>query len=116
NKVYHLDANRAEIDQYNMGWDAYLKQRETDERRRRRDRAVAEKSASVLLNQAARMGAKASKAVAAQNMIKRAERMLDGLESVRVQDKVAKLRFPTPSPCGRTPLMAEGLSKSYGSQ
>ena len=116
NKVYHLDANRSEIDQYNVGWDAYLKQRETDERRRRRDRAVAEKSASVLLNQAARMGAKASKAVAAQNMIRRAERMLDGLQDVRAADKVAKLRFPTPSPCGKTPLTAEGLSKSYGSQ
>ena len=36
NKVYHLDGNRSEIDQYNLGWDAYLKQRETDERRRRR--------------------------------------------------------------------------------
>jgi ATPase subunit of ABC transporter with duplicated ATPase domains len=30
-------------------------------------------------------------------------------------DKVAKLRFPEPAPCGRTPLSAEGLSKSYGS-
>ncbi|HWU12063.1 MAG TPA: ATP-binding cassette domain-containing protein, partial [Streptomyces sp.] len=51
----------------------------------------------------------------AQNMAKRAERLLSGLEAVRVSDKVAKLRFPEPSPCGKTPLMAEGLSKSYGS-
>jgi ATPase subunit of ABC transporter with duplicated ATPase domains len=29
---------------------------------------------------------------------------------------VAKLRFPEPAPCGRTPLTASGLSKSYGSQ
>jgi ATPase subunit of ABC transporter with duplicated ATPase domains len=28
---------------------------------------------------------------------------------------VAKLRFPTPAPCGRTPLQASDLSKSYGS-
>jgi ATPase subunit of ABC transporter with duplicated ATPase domains len=28
---------------------------------------------------------------------------------------VAKLRFPKPAPCGKTPLMASGLSKSYGS-
>jgi ATPase subunit of ABC transporter with duplicated ATPase domains len=28
---------------------------------------------------------------------------------------VARLRFPAPAPCGRTPLTAEGLSKSYGS-
>ncbi|MEV5680423.1 ATP-binding cassette domain-containing protein, partial [Streptomyces sp. NPDC052179] len=57
----------------------------------------------------------ATKTVAAQNMAKRADRLLSGLEAVRVSDKVAKLRFPDPSPCGRTPLMAEGLSKSYGS-
>ena len=32
-----------------------------------------------------------------------------------LQDKVARLRFPKPSPCGRTPLRATGLSRSYGS-
>ncbi|WP_066463303.1 ABC-F family ATP-binding cassette domain-containing protein [Sanguibacter suarezii] len=116
NKVFHLDATRAELDQYNLGWDAYLLQRETDERRRRRERANAEKKASVLLVQAEKMRAKATKAVAAQNMIRRAERMLNSLEGERVSDKVAKLRFPTPAPCGRTPLTATGLSKVYGSQ
>ena len=30
-------------------------------------------------------------------------------------DRVAKFRFPDPAPCGRTPLTASGLSKSYGS-
>ena len=30
-------------------------------------------------------------------------------------DRVAKLRFPEPSPCGKTPLTADGLSKSFGS-
>ena len=33
NKVFHLDANRGELDQYNLGWDAYILQRETDEKR-----------------------------------------------------------------------------------
>jgi len=28
---------------------------------------------------------------------------------------VAKIRFPTPAPCGKVPLRAEDLSKSYGS-
>lgn len=115
NKVFHLDANRSELDQYNLGWDAYLLQRETDERRRRRERANAEKKAAVLLAQADKMRAKATKAVAAQNMARRAERLLTGLESQRVADKVAHLRFPDPAPCGRTPLTASGLSKSYGS-
>ncbi len=116
NKVFHLDANRSQLDQYNLGWDAYLLQRETDEKRRRRERANAEKKAAALLAQADKMRAKATKAVAAQNMARRAERMLSGLEEVRVSDKVARLRFPDPAPCGRTPLTAEGLSKSYGSQ
>src|SRR4051794_31203298 len=61
------------------------------------------------------MRAKATKARAAQSMDKRAARLAAGLDEVRVHDRVAKLRFPTPAACGRTPLMAEGLSKNYGS-
>src|SRR4051795_9652586 len=45
NRVLHLDANRAEVDVYNVGWAAYLAQRETDERRRKRERANAERKA-----------------------------------------------------------------------
>ncbi|HYQ74104.1 ribosomal protection-like ABC-F family protein [Cellulomonas sp.] len=116
NKVFHLDANRGELDQYNLGWDAYVLQRETDEKRRRRERANAEKKAGALLAQADKMRAKATKAVAAQNMARRAERMLSGLDEVRASDKVARLRFPEPAACGRTPLTASDLSKSYGSQ
>ncbi|MDP8909523.1 MAG: ATP-binding cassette domain-containing protein, partial [Chloroflexota bacterium] len=115
NRVFHLDANRAEIDIYNLGWRAYLAQRETDERRRKRERANVEKQASVLKAQADRMRYKATKAKAAQSMDKRAQRLLAGLDDVRRSDRVAKLRFPEPSPCGKTPLSAEGLSKSYGS-
>ncbi len=115
NRVLHLDGNRATLDVYNVGWSAYLEQRETDERRRHRERANAEKKASVLKAQADRMRYKATKATAAQNMIKRADRMLSGLEEQRRGDKVAKLRFPEPAPCGKTPLTASGLSKSYGS-
>ena len=88
NKVFHLDANRAAIDQYSLGWKAYLAQRETDEKRRKRERANVEKKASTLLTQAAKMGAKATKATAAHNMARRAERMLSGLEGERQQDRV----------------------------
>lgn len=115
NKVFLLDPNRAQIDFYNMDWKRYLTQRETDERARKRERANAEKKAQVLIDQANKMRAKATKAVAAQNMAKRAERLLGGLEAVRATDRVAALRFPDPSPCGKTPLTADGLSKSYGS-
>ena len=115
NRVFYLDANRQVIDIYNMGWKHYLRQRETDEERRKRERANAEQKASTLQLQAAKMGARASGAVAAKQMAKRAEALLSGLEEVRVSDRVAKLRFPEPAPCGKTPLMAKNLSKSYGS-
>jgi ATPase subunit of ABC transporter with duplicated ATPase domains len=115
NKVWYLDANRTCIDAYNLGWKLYLAQRETDERRRRRERANAEKKAGALFAQADKMRAKATKTVAAQNMARRAERMLAGLEEERVSDKVAKVRFPTPAACGKTPLTARAMSKSYGS-
>ena len=78
NRVFHLDANRAALDVYNVGWKAYLEQRETDERRRKRERANAEKKAATLLAQADKMRAKATKATAAQNMARRAERLLGG--------------------------------------
>jgi len=115
NRVFYLDANRQVIDIYNMSWKNYLRQRETDEERRKRERANAEQKASTLQQQAARMGARASGAVAAKQMAKRAATLLSGLDEVRATDKVAKLRFPEPSPCGKTPLMASNLSKSYGS-
>jgi ATPase subunit of ABC transporter with duplicated ATPase domains len=115
NRVFYLDANRERLDVYNMGWKHYLRQREADEERRKKERANVEKKATTLQIQAAKFGAKASKAAAAHQMVARAEKMLSGLEDVRAQDRVAKLRFPDPAPCGRTPIMAHNLSKSYGS-
>ena len=115
NRVFHLDANRAAVDVYNVGWRGYLQQRALDEKRRTRERANAEKKAGALSAQADKMRAKATKAVAAQNMDRRAQRLLAGLAETRTVDRVAKLRFPDPAPCGRTPLTASGLSRSYGS-
>jgi ATPase subunit of ABC transporter with duplicated ATPase domains len=115
NRVWFLDAVRGEADVYNMGWQKYLDARATDEQRRRRERANAERKAGALRVQAAKMGAKATKAVAAQNMLRRADRMMSELDEERVADRVAKIRFPTPAVCGRTPLVAKGLTKNYGS-
>ncbi|GAA3728533.1 ABC-F family ATP-binding cassette domain-containing protein [Salinactinospora qingdaonensis] len=115
NKVFYLDANRSVIDIYNMGWQAYLTQREADERRRKREQANAEKQAASLRKQADRFRAKATKAKAAQQMEQRAERILGSVAGTRSSERVAKLRFPDPAPSGRTPLTARGLSKSYGS-
>lgn len=115
NTVLHLDAPRSAIDVYNMGWSAYVAQRDSDERRRTRERANTMRKVDQLTSQANKMRAKATKASAAQNMLKRAERMAGSLEAEREAEKVAKIAFPTPASCGKTPLLAEGLSKNYGS-
>lgn len=115
NKVWFLDAVRGQVDVYNMGWQRYVDARATDEERRIRERANAERKAAALRAQAAKLGAKATKAVAAQNMLRRADRMMAALDEERVADKVARIKFPTPAACGRTPLVANGLGKTYGS-
>lgn len=115
NKVWFLDAVRGQVDVYNMGWQRYVDARATDEQRRIRERANAERKAAALRAQAAKLGAKATKAVAAQNMLRRADRMMAALDEERVADKVARIKFPTPAACGRTPLVASGLGKTYGS-
>ncbi|MDR1151458.1 MAG: ATP-binding cassette domain-containing protein, partial [Bifidobacteriaceae bacterium] len=113
--VAYLDASRRVLDHYAMGWDAYLEAREVDERRRKRERANAEKKAGALLAQANKMRAKATKAVAAQNMERRAVELLASTEGARAPEKVAAIRFPDPAPSGKTPLHASDLSKSFGS-
>lgn len=115
NKIWYLDAVRAEADVYNMGFAKYKDARATDEARRRRERANAEKKAGALKDQAARLGAKATKAAAAKQMIARAEKMMGSLDEIRVADRVAHISFPEPAPCGKTPLNAKGLTKMYGS-
>ncbi|WP_080794867.1 ABC-F family ATP-binding cassette domain-containing protein [Corynebacterium pacaense] len=115
NKIWYLDAVRGEADVYNMGFSKYKDARATDEARRRRERANAEKKAGALRDQAARLGAKATKAAAAKQMIARAEKMMGSLDEVRVADRVAHISFPEPAPCGKTPMNATGLTKMYGS-
>ncbi|MGH3995670.1 MAG: ATP-binding cassette domain-containing protein, partial [Pseudonocardiaceae bacterium] len=61
------------------------------------------------------MRAKATKAVAAQNMARRASRLLADAATEQRAERVARIRFPQPASCGRTPLTATGLGKSYGS-
>jgi ATPase subunit of ABC transporter with duplicated ATPase domains len=115
NKVFYLDAETATLDIYNLGWKAYQLQRETDARRRKRERVNAQREAASLQAQADKMRAKATKAKAAQGMQRRADRLLAGVAAEHGPQRVARLRFPEPAPCGRTPLTASDLSKSYGS-
>ncbi len=115
NRVWHLDAVRAEIDPYAMGWKGYLQAREADERRRHRERANATKKIAAMRSQADRMRATATKASAAHQLDRRAQRLADSLAEERVGERVAKVSFPTPAKCGKVPLTATGLSKTYGS-
>jgi ATPase subunit of ABC transporter with duplicated ATPase domains len=103
NRVFHLDANRAELDIYAMGWKLYLQQRETDEKRRKRERLNAERKAEQLLSQADKMRAKATKAMAAHNMVRRAERLLAETDRERARDRVAKIKFPIRHLAARRP-------------
>ena len=94
NKVWHLDAQLGQIDMYSLGWKAYLHQRVVDEERPRREREVAEKKADRLMKQGIRLHAKATKAVAAQNMMRRAEKLLENTSEAQKAEKVADIRFP----------------------
>ncbi|GHC87534.1 ABC-F family ATP-binding cassette domain-containing protein [Streptomyces flavofungini] len=114
NRVFHLDPARAALDVHNTTWPAYLAQRAADERRRTRERANAERKATALRTQADRMRAHVATATAAKNMARRADRLLAGTEPTRRGEKVARIRLPEPAPCGRMPLGAVSLAKSYG--
>ncbi|MDT9692940.1 ABC-F family ATP-binding cassette domain-containing protein [Streptomyces sp. P9(2023)] len=114
NRVFHLDPARAAIDVHNTGWAAYLAQRDADERRRTRERSNAERKAAALHAQADRMKARSATATTARSMARRADRLLDGLDPARQTERVARIRLPEPAPCGRMPLGAVSLTKSYG--
>ncbi len=116
NKVFHLDANRAELDIYAMGWKRYLQQRETDEKRRRRERQNAEtqgRPADDPGRQDAGQGDQGHRG--AEHGASGPSGCWPASRPSGLSDRVAKIRFPEPAPCGKTPLTAEDLSKSYGS-
>src|SRR6185503_20510335 len=80
-----------------------------------------ERKAAALRTQAANImrarRAKRVKAVAVHNLLRRADRMIAALDGELAVGKVAQapVVFPTPAACGRTPLAAEGLTKTFGS-
>lgn len=115
NRVFHLDSVTAELQIYNMGWHDYLKTRQEDQIRRRKERKNALRKAESLQIQGDKMRAKATKAVAAQQMLRRAQELRELAGPEQAQEQVAKIQLPAPAPAGRVPLTAEGLTKSYGS-
>ncbi|UBU16184.1 ABC-F family ATP-binding cassette domain-containing protein [Nonomuraea gerenzanensis] len=112
NRVWHVEDGALEV--HNTGWRTYLADRDADDRRRARLRAAAERKAAALHAQADRMRSRASTAVRARDMARRADRMLAGTRPVRRTGKVARIRLPEPAPSGRMPLGAISLTKSYG--
>lgn len=115
NQVFYMYAARGVIDIYQTDWDTYLRQRSDDEKRRARMRANAMKKAEALRAQGEKMRYKATKAVAAQQMLRRADELLASVGAVGQEEKVARLRFPEPASCGKVPLRGEDLTKTYGS-
>lgn len=115
NKIFYFDILTKTIDQYNLSYEKYLKQREKDAERKRTMRKIAMEEATRLLKQGNKMRAKANKAVAAQQMLKRAEELLSKMPKEEKRQKVASFDFPKPDVCGKTPISAVGLSKTYGS-
>ena len=78
------------------GWRAYLEQRETNARRRKREAASAQRQAAALQAQADKMRAKATKARAAQGMERRAQRLLAGVSAEFPTGEVARVRSRSP--------------------
>ena len=114
NKVFHLDANRAEIDVYNMGWKAYL-QPARDRRAAPQARAAnAEKQGRRrCMAQADKMRAKATKADGRPEH-GQARRAAAGRPRgrARVTDKVAKLALPRPGAVRQDPAHRAGAVAS----
>ena len=112
NKVWHLDANRAAVDVYNVGWKTYLdaaRDRRAPPQARAGQRREEDRRADRAGRQDAGQGHQGQGR--AEHGQARASGWSPAWTTSAVQDKVAKLRFPTPAPCGRTPLTAEGLSQ-----
>jgi ATPase subunit of ABC transporter with duplicated ATPase domains len=116
NRVAYLDANSSKLEMYQMRYDLYIKARAQSEARSKKERERSEGEIQRLSLQANKMrGSSAKRARKAKVLDARAEKLESSIEEIRSKDKVAKLKFPEPRHCGRTPLEGVTLSKTYGS-
>ena len=112
NKVFHLDADRSTLDIYNLGWKAYLDQRETDARRRRRERVNAERQAAAL-----QLPGRQDAGQGDQGQGRAEHGQARGEAARRGQRRPARrtgspgCASPSPAHCGRTPLTAPGADQ-----
>lgn len=116
NKVALLNASTSELEMYHMGYKSYLHARTQNEIRRKQENDRVSKEVARLSVQADKMrGSSSKRARKAKVMDARASKLAELIGSNQERDRVAKLRFPNPVPCGKVPLSIEALSKSYGS-
>jgi ATPase subunit of ABC transporter with duplicated ATPase domains len=114
-KVAYLDSVRATLDVYPLGYREALQARAADEARHSLAAAQTLTKVRQLTSQANRMrGQSARRARQAKVLEHRAERLGDRLGADVAREHVAAIRFPDPLPCGRVPLSASALYKSYG--
>lgn len=102
------------FDRYSLGYSAFLKEREAEEERMEKAAQTARKKAERLLKESASLGAKATKAVAARNMERRAEKLLEEGKFEKRREKIANIRLPEPEKGGRVLAECTDLSYSYG--
>ncbi|MBR6439833.1 MAG: ABC-F family ATP-binding cassette domain-containing protein [Aeriscardovia sp.] len=102
------------FDKYSLGYSAFLKERAAREERARKAAENAKKQAEKLLKVSASLGAKATKAVAAKNMERRAEKLLEDNRFEAKREKSAAIRLPEPERGGRILAECRGLSYGYG--
>ncbi|EFF90346.1 ABC transporter, ATP-binding protein [Streptomyces sp. e14] len=113
NKVFYLDANRSQIDVYNMGWKLYQQQREADEKRRKRERANAEKKgrrAALPGRQDARQGHQDRRRAEHGPPRRQAARGVGGRAPVPTRSP--SCASPSPRRAAGRPLMARGACRS----
>ncbi len=116
NKVWYLDSNRAVLDTYNVGWRDVLaaSARPTSGAGTGNGPTLNARSRRCAARQT-RCGPRRQRPAPRTRCNAGRTQLAAGLAEVRAPEKVARLRFPAPAACGRTPLTAEALSKSYGS-
>lgn len=112
NGIWDLDGGR--IERYSLGYRAFLKERKLREERREREVALAKKKAERLLKESASFGAKATKAAAAKNMERRAQKLLEEGKFEKKKEKVADIRLPEPERGGRILAECKNLHYSFG--
>ena len=116
NKVFLLDANRAQIDFYNMDWKRYLhaaRNRRARPQARARQRGEEGPGPHRPGQQDARQGHQGRRRAEHGQACRTAARRPGGGPRDTTAWQPCASRIP--SPCGKTPLTADGLSKSYGS-